>query len=146
MKPGAYKALGVVTAIVIAAAAVVAWAMGGCTTPIETAAGGQVPMKCHWTMIAVVMVEAMGAFSALGLAFVKCKVGRRWLACGGVLAQALTLLALHTSLMGLCGDTTMHCHTTTLAVTVVAVVAVVLCVVAAALADPKRAELPKRGL
>lgn len=146
MKLGAYRALGVLTAVVIAAAAAVAWAMGGCTAQIETAAGGQVPMKCHWTMIAVVMIEALGAFMALGLALVTCKTGRRWLACGGLVAQVLVLVALHTSLMGLCGDTTMHCHTTALVVTVIAVVAAVLCAVAAALADPKRSELPKRGL
>lgn len=146
MKLGAYRAFGVATAVVIAIGALVAWAMGGCTAQIETAAGGQVPMKCHWTMIAVTLVEAMGAFSALGLAFVKCKVGRRWLACGGLIAQALALVALHTPLMGLCGDASMHCHETALVVTVLAVVAAVLCIVAAALADPKRADLPKRGI
>lgn len=146
MKMSAYRVLGVAAAVVIAAAAVVAIAMGGCTKPIETAAGGQVPMKCHWTMIAVALVEVVGAFSALGLAFVKCKIGRRWLAVGGMLAQVLAVAALYGPFMGLCGDATMHCHTTAMVVAVLAAVAVVLCLVAAALADPKRAEMPKRRL
>ena len=133
-------------AVVIAAAAVVAIAMGGCTKTIETAGGGQVPMKCHWTMIAVALVEVMGAFSALGLAFVKCKIGRRWLAVGGMLAQVLAVAVLYGPFMGLCGDAIMHCHTTAMVVAVLAAVAAVLCLVAAALADPKRAEMPKRGL
>lgn len=146
MELGKYRVLGVVCAVVIAAAAVAAQAMGGCSADIETAAGAHVPMKCHWTMIAVCLVEIMGAFSALGLAFVKCKVGRRWLAVGGILAQAFVFAALYSPLMGLCGDTSMHCHSTATVVAVIAAVATVLCVVAIALADPKRASLPKRGI
>lgn len=146
MKLSTYRILGVVAAVLLGAAAVLAWAMGGCTAPIETAAGGQVPMKCHWTLVAATLIAALGAFSALGLAFVKCKVGRRWLAAGGVIAQVLVLAVLYTPLMGLCGDVSMRCHVTAAAVAAAGAAGAVLCIVAAVLADPKRAELPKRGL
>lgn len=146
MKLSAYRVLGVATAAVCVVAVCLAWFLGGCTGAVETAAGGTVPMKCHWTIIAVFLIEVMAAFSTLGLAFVKCKIGRRWLACSGVLAQALVLIALYSPLMGLCGDATMHCHLSANVLAVAAAVAIVLCVVAAALADPKRADMPKRGL
>ena len=146
MNKSTWKIVGIVLAVLSAAVAVVSLAMGGCTACVETAAGGCVPMKCHWTFRAVAGFAALGTVALLGLAFTGCKVGRRWLAFGGFAAQALVLVALHTGMMGLCGDATMHCHVTAVPCTVLAVVAAVGCVVLFVLADPKRAQLPKRGL
>ena len=146
MNKGTWKIVGIVLAVLSAAVAVVAFVMGGCTACVETAAGGCVPMKCHWTFCAVEGFAVLGTVALLGLAFTGCKVGRRWLAFGGFAAQALVLAALHTGLMGLCGDVAMHCHVTAVPCTVLAVVVAVGCVVLFALADPKRAQLPKRGL
>ena len=113
---------------------------------IETAAGGQVPMKCHWTFRAVCGFGVLGALSLLGAAFTGCKMGRRWLAVGGFAAQLLAIAAMRTDWMGLCGNVDMHCHVTALPCTILAVIAALGCVVLFCLADPKRAALPKRGL
>lgn len=141
----AFKILGVAGAVVAATAALVAAFSGGCTSCIETASGVCVPMKCHWAMIAVTLIEVVAAFDFLGLAFVKCKIGRRWLAAACALCQVLAVVCLY-GLIGLCGAAEMHCHATALAVSVLAAISVVLCIVAAAKADPKAASLPKRGL
>lgn len=146
MNKSTWKIVGIVLAVLSAAVAVVAVASGGCTGLIETAAGGQVPMKCHWTFRAVCGFGVLGTLALLGLAFTGCKVGRRWLAMGGFVAQALAIAAMRTSWMGLCGDAAMHCHVTALPCTVLAAVAALGCVVMFCLADPKRAQLPKRGL
>lgn len=141
----AFKILGVVGALVAAAAALVAAISGGCTSCVEMASGACSPMKCHWAMIAAALIEALAAFDFLGLAFVKCKIGRRWLAAGCALAQALAVACMY-GFIGLCGGAEMHCHATATAVSVLAAVSVVLCVIAAVKADPKAANLPKRGL
>lgn len=141
----AFKILGGAGAIVAVAAALVAVFSGGCPSCIETASGACVPMKCHWAMIAVALIEVIAAFDYLGLAFVKCKIGRRWLAAACALCQVLAVVCLY-GLIGLCGADEMHCHATALAVSILAAISVVLCIVAAVKADPKAANLPKRGL
>ena len=141
----AFKILGGAGAIVAVAAALVAVFSGGCPSCIETASGACVPMQCHWAMIAVALIEVIAAFDYLGLAFVKCKIGRRWLAAACALCQVLAVVCLY-GLIGLCGADEMHCHATALAVSILAPISVVLCIVAAVKADPKAANLPKRGL
>ena len=141
----AFKVLGVAGAVVAAAAALVAVVSGGCTSCIETVSGACVPMKCHWAMIAVALIEVIAASDFLGLAFVKCKIGRRWLAAACALCQVLAVACLY-GLIGLCGAVEMHCHATALAVSILAAISVVLCIVAAAKADPNAANMPKRGL
>ena len=141
----AFKVLGNVGAAVAVAAALVAVVSGGCPSCVETASGACVPMKCHWAMIAAALIEAIAAFVFLGLAFVKCKIGRRWLAAACALCQACAVACMY-GLIGLCGAAEMHCHATALAVSVLAAISVVLCIVAAAKADPNAANLPKRGL
>lgn len=146
MSKTVWNAVAIAACAVAAVAALVAQVSGGCTACLETVSGACVPMKCHWTFIAVAMVEGLAAFALLGLALVKCKVGRRWLATLAIAAQVLVAAALYSPLMGLCGDASMHCHVTATYVAVLAAVVVVLAAVLFALADPKRATLPKRGL
>lgn len=146
MKPLAWKVVAGLAAAVAAVCAAVAFGMGGCDACVETVSGACMPMKCHWTYQAVVLIEVLAAFALLGLAFVKCKIGRRWLAVEGILAQVAVLVALYSPFMGLCGDTSMHCHQTALVCTILAVVVAILGVVAIAKADPKAASLPRRGL
>lgn len=141
----AFKVLGVAGAAVALAAALVAAISGGCASCVEMASGACSPMKCHWAMIAVALIEALAAFDFLGLAFVKCKIGRRWLAVGCALGQILALACMY-GLIGLCGSAEMHCHQTAMGVSVLAAVSVVLCIVAALKADPNAVNLPKRGL
>lgn len=147
MKTGTWRVLAAVATAAGLAAAVAAAAMGGCDAcAATTSTGACVPMTCHWTMRAAVLLEALAAVATAGLAFVRCKAGRRWLAAVGFLAQSSVLAAFYTPLMGLCGNAQMHCHATATVCTVLAAVAMIACVVAAVQADPDKADLPKRGL
>ena len=129
-----------------AAAALAAFLIGGCDACVETVGGTCLPMKCNYTLNAVLLCEVLGAFSFAGLGLVRCKIGRRWLACTTLLSQVLVMIALWTPFMGICADSAMKCHTTAMIVSVLGCVICVLCIVAVALADPKRADLPKRGI
>ncbi|WP_449314513.1 DUF4418 family protein [Rubneribacter sp.] len=146
MTATAWRAMSLVATTLAAAAALAAGVSSGCAACVETAAGACVPMKCHYTFVAVCLVEALGAFGTLGLVFVKCKMGRRWLAAVGLAAHAAALALMRTGLMGLCGDTSMHCHETALLCTALAAAGALACAVLIALADPRRATLPKRGI
>lgn len=146
MKLKTWRIFACCTAAVIAAAAIAAAVMGGCSSCVETASGSCVDMACNYAVKAVACIDALGAASVLGLAFVKCKIGRRWLAGLGIASQLLAFACLYTSLFGLCANAQMQCHTTATVATVLGCVAIVLCAVAIAQADPKKASLPKRGL
>lgn len=142
----AWKLLGIAACVLALANAVVAGAMGGCTACLDTTTGGCAHMACYYTFRAVTLVQVLGALAILGVAFVKCKVGRRWLAATCIVAQALTVICMYTPVGGLCANAEMTCHATATVVTVLAVAMCIACIVAIALADPHRAQLPKRGL
>lgn len=57
--------MAVVGVMAMAAVVAVSVLMGGCAKPVETAAGGTVPMKCHWTFVATTLVGAAGVVTAL---------------------------------------------------------------------------------
>ena len=61
----AWMLLAVVGVMAMAAVVAVSVLMGGCAKPVETAAGGTVPMKCHWTFVATTLVGAAGVVTAL---------------------------------------------------------------------------------
>lgn len=146
MSMKSYRVLAVVAAACALAAAVVALVMGGCNSCAVGTSETCVPMKCHYAFQAVALVEVMGAFCAAGLFLVKCKIGRRWLACGGVLAQMLCAILVYTPYVGICASAGMACHTTALVCVVLGTCVVVVCAALFAAADPKRAAMPKRGL
>ena len=60
----AWMLLAVVGVMAMAAVVAVSVLMGGCAKPVETAAGGTVPMKCHWTFVATTLVGAAGVVTA----------------------------------------------------------------------------------
>lgn len=141
-----WKVLGGALAAVCLIAAAACLVVGGCDACVQTADGGCVPMKCHYAVRAAALVEAMAALSCAALCFVKCKVGRRWLAVSGIAGQALALVVLYTPYVGICANAAMKCHLTAHAVAVCAGIVAVGCCVALAKADPTLAALPKRGL
>ena len=125
----------------MAAVVAVSVLMGGCAEPVETAAGGTVPMKCHWTFVATTLVGAVGAVTALLALAGRTKEGRRFAA-----VAAATVLLTTPAGIGLCGNPDMSCHQTALVLWVAAGIALVVGIVQAAKADPKGAELPKMKL
>ena len=61
----AWMVLAVAGVAAMAAVVAVSVLMGGCAKPVETATGGTVPMKCHWTFVATTLVGAVGVVTAL---------------------------------------------------------------------------------
>ena len=129
----AWMLLAVVGVMAMAAVVAVSVLMGGCAKPVETAAGGTVPMKCHWTFVATTLVGAAGVVTAL-------------LALAGRTKEAATVLLTTPAGIGLCANPDMSCHQTGLVLWVAAGIALVVGIVQAAKADPKGAELPKMKL
>ena len=127
----------------MAAVVAVSVLMGGCAEPVETAAGGTVPMKCHWTFVATTLVGAVTALLALTG---RTKEGRRFAGIATAAVAAATVLLTTPAGIGLCGNPDMSCHQTALVLWVAAGIALVVGIVQAAKADPKGAELPKMKL
>lgn len=136
-------ALGVAAMVAVVA---VSTFMGGCAKPVETAAGGTVPMKCHWTFIATTFIGIVGMVTALlGLAG-STKEGRRFAGIASVAVAAAVVLLTTPVGIGLCANADMHCHQTALALRITAGIALVVGIVQAVKADPQGAELPKMKL
>lgn len=120
--------------------------MGGCTKTIATAMGGEVPMKCHWTFIATTFVGVLGVVTTLLALVNSTKEGRRTAALATAVTAIVILLLPSPLGIGLCGDTSMHCHQTALYVWIAAGVSLVIAIIQIAKADPAIAELPKKDL
>jgi hypothetical protein len=119
------QTIKVLSCLAVAAAlggTIAAFAMGGCSGVIEKAAGGSVPMKCHWTILAVGFIGLITVVTSLGGFFIKDPTGRRWAAGFAIAAAAVALFCLYGPVMGLCGKSTMECHTTATVCTVFLVV------------------------
>lgn len=142
----AWMLLAVVGVMAMAAVVAVSVLMGGCAKPVETAAGGTVPMKCHWTFVATTLVGAAGVVTALLALAGRTKEGRRFAGIATVAVAAATVLLTTTAGIGLCANPDMSCHQTGLVLWVAAGIALVVGIVQAAKADPKGAELPKMKL
>ena len=142
----AWMLLAVVGVMAMAAVVAVSVLMGGCAKPVETAAGGTVPMKCHWTFVATTLVGAAGVVTALLALAGRTKEGRRFAIIATVAVAAATVLLTTPAGIGLCANPDMSCHQTGLVLWVAAGIALVVGIVQAAKADPKGAELPKMKL
>lgn len=142
----AWMLLAVVGVMAMAAVVAVSVLMGGCAKPVETAAGGTVPMKCHWTFVATTLVGAAGVVTALLALAGRTKEWRRFAGIATVAVAAATVLLTTPAGIGLCANPDMSCHQTGLVLWVAAGIALVVGIVQAAKADPKGAELPKMKL
>lgn len=142
----AWMLLAVVGVMAMAAVVAVSVLMGGCAKPVETAAGGTVPMKCHWTFVATTLVGAAGVVTALLALAGRRRRGRRFAGIATVAVAAATVLLTTPAGIGLCANPDMSCHQTGLVLWVAAGIALVVGIVQAAKADPKGAELPKMKL
>lgn len=142
----AWMLLAVVGVMAMAAVVAVSVLMGGCAKPVETAAGGTVPMKCHWTFVATTLVGAAGVVTALLALAGRTKEGCRFAGIATVAVAAATVLLTTPAGIGLCANPDMSCHQTGLVLWVAAGIALVVGIVQAAKADPKGAELPKMKL
>ncbi|SHN58007.1 protein of unknown function [Desulfitobacterium chlororespirans DSM 11544] len=85
-----------------------------CSGLIETAAGGSVPMKCHWTFRAEIPIAVLLILAAAGQFFLKEPKLRR-LSSLLIIALGAAGIAITTdAVIGICMKAEMACHTTAL--------------------------------
>ncbi len=100
--------------VALVATAIVSVAMGGCTKEIECTSG-TVPMKCHWTFIAVPFILVPGIVASLCYYALKERLGRQ--ACSLVATTCACMAVCLISFgIGTCSADDMHCQTTAMVV------------------------------
>lgn len=123
--------------------AVFAQWLGGCVGLIEKVGGGAVPMKCHWTMIAVKYLGLALAVLAFGQLFLRTKEARRYAAVTIMVVGLVTLILTTSAGIGICADVTMICHRTALALRLDLAVLLVLALIQFIRPLPREARPPK---
>lgn len=102
----------IINLIVIVWFGLVPYIFAPCSGLIETAAGGTVPMKCHWFAMAerALLLPLLG----LGLTgfFLKQYEARQVLAIAQLLIAITVLLLPQSFVIGVCANTEMACNTT----------------------------------
>lgn len=129
--------------VLIIAAAVTSVVMGGCAEQIECV-NGSVPMKCHWTFIAVPFVLAPGLGALLCYYGVKDRIGREACSLIAVLA-ACSATCLIGFGIGTCTGEGMHCRTTGNVVQLLCLLVTTLSLVMS-FVDRDRKDKPKRKI
>ena len=146
MRQANWRAFCIFVLFCFVAVFVLATRFGGCTTMIETAAGGTVPMKCHWTYQSIRVIAAAGFACAIGGFFCDSKMSRRIVASLIIVMAALTAVVPTDAVIGLCANPEMHCHTAAWGVWVAMAIAAVLGIVMLVLSDPDKQKQPKQRL
>ena len=83
-----------------------------CTGMVETAMGGAVPMKCHWTFRAEILVSSAMLLVALGQLFTKGIEARRFSAGFIIILALMAILLPQNAVIGICMKASMACRTT----------------------------------
>ncbi len=139
----------VVAALFFVAISIVAITIGGCEKMIETASGGQTPMKCHWSFVAIPFIATIGAISSMLILAGDSKRSKQLLGGLSLLTCAI-IAAIPSSIgIGLCGSTSMSCHNTYhVALVLVALSALfsILAIVKAPADDKSQLDIPKAKL
>ena len=98
-----------------------------CQKQIETAAGGTVPMKCHWYAMAVVILGGALILQALLKLWVKQPETSAYGGAVTLLTGVATMLLHNNSIIGLCANARMACRMATLpAVNILAGITIVV--------------------
>lgn len=142
MNDKAWKICSWIAFVLLIATSIISTALGGCDKQVETAAGGQMPMKCHWAMIAVALIAWPGLFSNIAATYSKEPLTRR-IATFGHAASSLMILADLYYSIGICASAEMQCHTSALIITILCAITIVLDIVLIILAKPKSDNEPK---
>ena len=146
MNKTAWMVVGIIEVVIMLAIAIWSGVMGGCSTQLETTAGGTCFMKCHWTFIAMPFVAIIGVVTAALATFAKTAEGRRFCAVATVVVAIIAII-LTTSLgIGICAKSEMHCNTTAMGVWIMGAIAIILGLVQIAKGNPEAAERPKMKL
>lgn len=129
MKDSTWRILCIVNAILFIGAIIVSAVMGGCDTLVQTASGGEMPMKCHWTFTATKFIGVIGVIASVAMTGFYEKYARRQVSVVNIVT-IIVMAALTTPFgIGLCAKAEMHCHTTQLALLGILAVILVLSVI-----------------
>ena len=142
MNDKVWKACCCISFLLLIVAAFVSMIIGGCNKQVETAAGGQMPMKCHWAMAAVILIIMPGLVSNIAATYSKETTTRRIAICGHIMSVLMVLADLYYQI-GICASAEMQCHTSALIITILCIVAIILDIVLIVMAKPKSEAEPK---
>ena len=107
-----WRIIAVLTLALSIAAVAVCLALGSCPKMIETAAGGSVPMKCHWTMRVCTMLAVFTALMGVAQFFLKEKSAKVISAASTAAVSVCALFTCSNVVIGVCGKADMLCRTT----------------------------------
>lgn len=145
MNKTAWTVASVVLAVLLLAFTLVSKLMGGCTTMVECTSGF-LPMKCHWTYIAVFSIGIAGTICAVAAIFQKTLAGRRAWALAAGLALLTAICVISPLGIGTCSHADSQCNSTAIVEYLLGGIGIVVSLVMAALADPDWASKPKNTL
>ena len=143
MNKSIWKILSSVTAIIMAAISLIAFFAIDACPMIETAAGGSVPMKCHWAFTAESWIGLIGITTGLLCATAKTMEGRRIAALTTLVVAVIVIMILTPAGIGICAHDDSSCHGPAYAIWALSAVGAILSIVLMAKADPTAAEKPK---
>lgn len=144
MSSKAWKALSIFGCALGAALFVVSL-VGGCNGTIETSSG-LIPMKCHWTFVAIACIAPVTLVGFLLAAWSRTKDARR-IALVMTAATLLVITLLPTPLgIGICANAEMGCKLSAAISWGIDAVAFIVVIVLWAKADPQAASKPKKTL
>ena len=147
MNDKTWQMVGIITIACSIGMALVAMIKGGCPIMIDTAAGGSVPMRCHWAFRAVALVSCLSAVSAITAAVSREATTRRLTASMTLMLFAGAALVPTPLVIGICAGEGAHpCHATALLVWAICAVGAITSIFQLAKADPKRTPHANRFL
>ena len=90
----------------------VSFLLGGCSSEVDLASGGAMPMKCHWTFLATMFVSLIGMTLAVCSTYIHTKPSR--MSCTiGIIATIIVISLLIADFgIGICAHDGADCHTT----------------------------------
>lgn len=143
MKDTAWRILSVIEIALAALILIVTAAIGDCPTQIQMAAGGSVPMKCHWTFLACDLMAAIGIVDGMLLCLSKGEEARRKVAICCFATFVAVVLAV-TVVMGVCTGDMSECKNTAAIIVVICIAGSIVALIQAA--KPVKKDLPKQHL
>ena len=106
------KILACIEIVVFLVSLLIAVIMGGCSTPVELASGSTMPMKCHWTFVAVASVSVIGIVLSACILIFRDRKTTEALTVGLVFTMIIIGFLMSNYGIGVCTHSDAHCRIT----------------------------------
>ncbi len=146
MAKNIWRALSICICILMIVAGVFAIGNINICPMIDTQAGGQVPMKCHWTFVAVSWISVIGIATSLVSIISNTKDARRNISVISVVVYIVMIALLTPAGIGVCAHDGSACHGPAIAIGIAAGLAAIISIVMYFKCDPEIASRPIRTL